>query len=68
MSDPRGKPVSFLFLRILMFPETKWWDTLGLSRKQNCFRSDLTLSIYNNYSPKWRWLVPNIYRGREGAW
>ena len=23
--------------------------------------------IYNNYSPKWRWLVLYIYRGREAA-
>ena len=21
--------------------------------------------LYNNYSPKWRWLVLDIYRGRE---
>ena len=23
--------------------------------------------IYNNYSPKWRWVVLDIYRGREAA-
>ena len=23
--------------------------------------------IYNNYSPKWRWLVLDIYRGRESG-
>ena len=23
--------------------------------------------LYNNYSPKWRWLVLGIYRGREAA-
>ena len=23
--------------------------------------------IYNNHSPKWRWLVLDIYRGREAA-
>ena len=27
----------------------------------------LSIVIYNNYSPKWRWLVLDIYRGREAA-
>ena len=27
----------------------------------------VTKEIYNNYSPKWRWLVLAIYRGRDAG-
>ena len=34
-----------------------------------CFyiSSSLSSAINNNYSPKWRWLVLDICRGREAA-
>ena len=42
-----GKLVSFVFPRVLMFPETKSKEASGLEGKQNynSFPRDLTLSV-----------------------
>ena len=38
------------------------------SAKINSRKNFVPHGIYNNYSPKWRWLVlVDIYRGREAA-
>ena len=45
------------------------WQT-ALSEKKSKMFTFLDFLLYlidNNYSPKWRWLVLGIYRGREAA-
>ena len=46
ISGSTGYQLVFFFSRVLVFPETKSWDTSGLSGKQTyCFPRDLTLSV-----------------------
>ena len=46
-----GKPASFVFPRVLMFPKTKSRETTGSGLSGNktiCFPQDLTLSVYSS--------------------
>ena len=40
---------------------------LDYGRLRKLMDSKDTVKINNNYSPKWRWLVLDIYGGRETA-
>ena len=43
---PSGKLVSFVFPRVLVFPETKWREHQHLKEnKTNCFPQDRTSSV-----------------------
>ena len=54
----------FIF-KLIVFPSQIWDPPTSNSLRSllNFFETaHKKLDIYNNYSPKWRWLVQNIYR------